>query len=440
MTKLALGRVFDGHDVAPATVQTSGRMVSMAGPVVASTYSKLRAMRGRFEALTGNAVDEPAVPVTFTEDASLDGWYYVRSASWQQAAHSPTSLYAWWTVDLERAGDQADTQQLELHSVHAVRSNQNSVDSTDYSGTGGWYDWLPGSATDWYNTSLATAPTRSADAGESVRGVVAGNAEYLAAFSLAPSLAYYGACSIRADYGGVSEIVGGRGAGGQFQASNWVLSNGIVRVKQHSSDNSAFAVEVLDGGSWVTMHSNVGWRNEIDYGGGSTASWNINTAPVIVLRNSPDVAAIRLQIPNTTFAANFGRVWLDLAVRRGDRHVHGVFRVDSRGSAGGVLALEPTSSIAATALLSPTAGLRATSNDSNGNRAVWSAAGAVGLSFNTTTGRVVQSSGGGTTGNALPFVVGVELDGSSATSPNTATDVLLQWYDGRGTEQRPVRR
>lgn len=438
MTLLALGRVFDGLDVAPSDVQQDGARVSMRGPIQCSTYDKLRAARERFAALTATD-DEVAIPVTFTEDASLKGWYYVRGGSWQQAAHSPSSKVAFWSVELERAGDRADAVQLELHSVHAVRANQNGIDTTDYSGTNGWFDWIPGTATDWNNGSLATTYTRSADAGESVRGIPASSGEYIATYSVDPALAYYGACSIRCNYGGVSELVGGRGGEGAFGSGAWVVSNGLVRVKQHSSDNSAFVVEVLDGGSWVTMHSNVGWRHEIDYGGGSTASWNINTATVTVLRNSPDVAAIRLQVLNTTFAANFGRLWIDLAIRRGDMHVCGVVQVDSLGSTGGVHALEPTSSIAATALSSP-AGLRATSNDSNGNRAVWACAGAVGVTQNTTTGRIVQSSGGGTTGRKLTFLVGAELNGSSASTPNAAADVLLQWYDGRGTEQRPVKR
>lgn len=439
MTLLALGRVFDGIDVAPSDIAQDGRRVSMRGPIQCSTYSKLRAARERFAALTTSA-DEVAIPVTFSgTDASINGWYYVRAAAWQQPPHSPTSLVAFWSVELERAGDRADAVQLELHSVHAVRQNQNGIDSSDYTSTFGWMDWVPGTATDWYNTSLATAYTRSADAGESARGLVAGSGEYIATFSVDPATAYYGACSIRCNYGGVSELVGGRGGEGAFGTNSWVLSNGLVRVKQHSGDNSAFVVEVLDSGSWVTMHSNVGWRNEIDYGGGSTASWNINTATVTVLRNSPDVAAIRLQVLNTSFAANFGRLWIDLAVRRGDMHVCGVVQVDSLGSAGGVHAIEPTSSIAATAL-SGSAGLRATSNDSNGNRAVWACAGAVAVTQNTTTGRIVQNSGGGTTGRKLPFMVGCELNGSSASTPNAASDVLLQWYDGRGTEQRPVRR
>lgn len=438
MTQLALGRVFDGLDVAPSEVTQDGRRVVMSGPIYCSTYDKLRAARERFAALT-TTQDEVAIPVTFTEDASVEGWYYVRGGSWQQPSYSPTSRVAFWAVELERAGDRADTVQLEVHSVHAVRANQNGIDTTDYSGTNGWFDWVPGTATDWYNSSLATSYTRSADAGESARGIPASSGEYIATYSVDPSLAYYGACSIHCNYGGVSELVGGKGGEGAFGTGAWVVSNGIVRVKQHSSDNSAFVVEVLDGGSWVTMHSNVGWRHEIDYGGGSTASWNINTATVSVLRNSPDVAAIRLQVLNSTYAANFGRLWIDLTVRRGDLHVCGVVQVDSLGSGGGVHAIEPTSSVAATAL-STSAGLQATSNDSNGNRAVWACAGAVAVTQNTTTGRIIQSSGGGTTGRKMPFMVGCELDGSSAATPNAAADVLLQWYDGRGTEQRPVRR
>ena len=441
MTQLMLGRVFDGHDVAPSAVQVSGRNVSMAGPISTDTYDELRAVRERFEALVDN-VDERAIPVTFTEDGSIDGWYMPRSATWQQDSVSTVINNAVWAVELERVGDQGESQQLEMRSVHAVRQNQNGIDTSDYSGTSGWIDWIPGAATDWYNGSLASTSSRSADDGfsGSALGIpLSAAGETNTAFSITPQQGYSAACSIRCLYGSAADLVGGRGGAGAFGAGEWVLSNGIVRVKQHPSNNAALLVEVRDSGSWVTMHSDVGWYHQIDYGGGSTASWNINTANVVVLRNSPEVAAIRLQILNTTFSANFGRVWLDLTVRRGDRHVNGVFRVDSRGSLGGVLTMKPSSSIAATALFT-SAGLRATSNDSNGNRAVWGAAGAVAVTQNTTTGKIEQSSGGGTTGNALPFCIGVELDGSSASGADTASNVLLQWYDGRGIEQMVVRR
>lgn len=442
MTLLAIGRVFDGLDVAPSTLNVAGDMLTLAGPVQATDYDELRAVRERFEALVDNE-DELTVPVTFTgTDRSIDGWYRPVRASWAQDAASPYNRVAFWQIDLQRAGDQSSTQQLELRSVHSVRTNANGIDTTDYAGTSGWMDWVQGTAADWYAGPLGTTSSRSADDGFSgaALGLPLSTAgAYNWAYALDANKAYEAACSIRCLYGATERLVGGRGGGGAFGAGGWVLSNGIVRVKQHPSDNSAVQVEVRDGSSWVTMHSGVGWRNEIDYGGGSTAGWNINTAAVTVLRNSPDAAAIRLAIVNTTYAALFGRVWLDLAVRRGDRHVCAVFRCDTRGSLGGQIALEPTSSIAATALFT-TAGLRATSNDSNGNRAVWGMAGAVAASVNTTTGRIIQSSGGGTTGNVVPFCIGVELDGSSAAGAHTASNVLLQWYDGRGTKQEAVRR
>lgn len=441
MTQLMLGRVFDGHDVAPSTFQVSGRTLSMSGPITTDTYDELRAVRERFEALVDN-VDERAVPVTFTEDGTIDGWYEPRSAQWAQDSASPVINSAFWAVELERVGDQSESQQLELRSVHSVRENQNGIDTSDYSGTSGWLDWIPGAATDWYNGSLATAVSRSADDGfsGSALGIpLSAAGQTNTAFSITPSRGYSAACSIRCLYGSAADLVGGRAGGGAFGAGEWVVSNGIVRVSQHPSDNSALRVEVRDSGSWVTMHSGVGWYFGVDYGGGSSAGWNINTANVVVLRNSPEMAAIRLQILNSSFSALFGRVWLDLAVRRGDRHVTGVFRVDSRGSLGGVLTMRPSSSIAATALFT-SAGLRATSNDSNGNRAVWGCAGAVAVTQNTTTGKIEQSSGGGTTGNELPFCIGVELDGSSASGAETASNVLLQWYDGRQDEQMVVRR
>ena len=117
--------------------------------------------------------------------------------------------------------------------------------------------------------------------------------------------------------------------------------------------------------------------------------------------------------------AQFGRVWIDLTVRRGDPFVGGLVQFDTNGSLSGVVAIEPTTSTASTAL---TGGLRASSTDlPEGNRAVWALQGGTSLTTTTGTGRIVQAA---TSTVSVPFMVGFELGGSASAGIEEAQDVL----------------
>lgn len=438
MAVLTIGRAFDGIDVYPAELSWSGESLTITGNVLIPTGTSnaddvLAATRDRVAALVGNE-DEEVVPVTYSVDSTIDGYYRVESAQIGYPLHTQVTNGAPFQVQLTRFGG-GSMPQVELYTVQGARANSHSITTTTLSGSTDYYrQHVPAASVDFWcgvqSTSVATRVTASG--GLTSWTTMGLPSSFVSSYTVAPGDYYDGACEIRTAYGSAtSQLVTGRFAPRSFDGM--ILSNGLVRAFLHPSVDTAFELEVYDGSQWENLASGVGWRIEHDYGGGSSHSWDLSTASVQILVNRPERCTIRLVMAEAATVAQFGRVWIDLTVRRGETHVGGTVRSDTMGSLGGVVALEPTSSVAATAL---TGGVRASTTDlPEGNRAVWAIANGT-PSLTGASGRLVQ-----TTGNSItPFMVGFELGGSSSTDINNAQDILYQWYNTKTETQRVVLR
>lgn len=438
MSILNVGRVFDGVDVDVQAMDVSGDQVTFAGDILLGAVSAAArpgtgaAIRDRLSALTDPDA-ETVIPVTWSEDSSLDGFYRPLSASF-----TPSNLFAvegtgTWQITLERFGGGA-LPQVELYTVTGCRANSHSVTTTTIAGSTDYRrQAVPAAATDYWNGTQSTAVTRTASTGALSCWYFGPPPDvFTSTFTVEPGDFYDGACEIRTTYGSAtSQLVTGKFCPPAFDGM--ILSNGLVRAFLHPSVDTAFELEVYDGSAWENLAAGVGWRIEHDYGGGSTHSWDLSTASVQILTNRPERCTIRLVLAEAATVAQFGRVWIDLSVRRGEMHVAGTVRCDTMGVLGGVVALEPSSSVAATAL---TGGVRASTTDlPEGNRAVW-AIGNGSPSLTGASGRLVQTSGQSTT----PFMVGFELGGSSSSGIENAQDILYQWYNTKTEAQKVVLR
>ena len=438
---VSIGRVFDGYEADVGTAAWSGDTLTLTGDVylgtsVSNRVDVAKAMRDRFTALADNR-DETVVAVRWTEDSTIDGFYRPLAAG---AAFSQASLndgLLSWEVELRRAGG-GTLPQIEVYGIHAVRTNPHSITNTSLNGAG--IDPIvgyPASAFDaWGGVTVMNGGTRVSATGSITLGELATNYPLASAttFSVPVADHYDGACEIRATYGAAtSQLVGGR-----WGPSTWtgvMLSNGLIRVSKHASSDTGMFVEVYDGTQWEPLHaSTTSWIVESE-NGGAEQNWLWGSAGVQILRNSPEACSIRLFTPEAKVRATYGRVWLDLTVQRGKRHISGLIHSDAAGnSASNRFAIEPSTSIAATAL---TGAIGATSNDAQGNRAVWGAAGLGSITTSLVSGRVSQTSSGLT---AMPWFVGVELGGLGVAGRDAAQEVAYQWYDVTSETQRVVRR
>jgi hypothetical protein len=443
MAILQIGRAFDGLDVDVSSARWSGSQLSLAGDLylgavtAANRKGTAAAVRDRLLALIASR-DEPTVPVVWSEDSSIDGWYRPLAASVDYTPASLNDGYAAWACDLELIDG---LPQVEVLTTFGVINNDESITNATLvaSGSNGLFTGIPSAAIDWFGGNITrqnqTGATRTADSG-TVRilygGITTLPATVVQSFTVEPADYYDGACSITGTYAGVaSQLCLGRNMG---PTTGLVLSNGLVRAQLSSG---ALQVQVYDSGTWRTVGPGTFTISAISsFGVGYTWTWD-SASQIVVLRNAPEQCTVRLIGTNASVGGfDAGRVWLDLTVQRGGRSVICTMRADNTGR----VTVAPSSNTLADAL---TGGLRQRTNDANGNRYVL--AGANGFWGNDlTVGSIAQSDDPGTAGNQYysyaTFAVGCELDGSSASGINSAQSVAYELFAGRSETQRIVRR
>ena len=146
---------------------------------------------------------------------------------------------------------------------------------------------------------------------------------------------------------------------------------------------------------------------------------------VTAVRNDPECVIIRVSTGDTT-----NKHTLDLQLRRGSAQV---FINWFTGGTGNMRvqrdAVEAGTSITPTGA-SSSAGVRATSNDGDGNRYTI---------FTPTSGKVDESYGVYVaSASRLNVAIGFEIDGTGAAAGNTADDLALQYFGMIGERVRAV--
>lgn len=125
---LTIGRVELTNGSAPDPGMTwEGDQLSFSGVLKASTEADVMALRDQVIGLQGN-IDEPIVPVTWSDDSSVDGFYRVLGTSVGTVGASYVAYWFPFAVDLERV-DGWQAPLFEVLRDGAVRTN--SVSFTD---------------------------------------------------------------------------------------------------------------------------------------------------------------------------------------------------------------------------------------------------------------------------------------------------------------------
>lgn len=454
MAILQIGRAFDGVDVDVATAKWSGRQLSLAGDLylgavtAANRKGTAAAIRDRLLALV-NSRDEAAVPVVWSEDSSVDGWYRVGGATVDYTAASLNDGYAAWGCELELIDG---LPQHEIVGYFGVVNNDVSLTNTTLASTnGGTIVGVPGSALDLYGAGGnflprdVSADITSRTSSDGTVKCLHGSAtslpsEAITTYTADPADAYEGACTLRGTYAGIADTLClGRGME-PLGGSGLKLSNGLIRCGFNAS--GAIVIEAWDAGAWRTVGPS-SWPLTASLAPSGTTTFTFNcatTSGVQILRNAPEQVSVRLFAIAGTLV--YGRFWLDVTVRRGSRIVEFLLQSDTGMNAS----VAPSTGTASTTI---TGGLRQTSNDANGNQFVvvgsrgrglgggvsyaWQASTGTGA---LTQGVVISTEWWG----SAPFGIGCCVDGSSATGINTAQNVAYEFFAGRSETQRVVAR
>ncbi len=403
----------------PRTAEASlnGRTLNMSGSVQAASSAAAIALRQRLAGYVDNP-DEPVVPLVWSVDTTLNGYYRVLSATVtldrDRSYVSRGEYHFNWSATLDQViGFQAPL--VEGRFVGATRSNAHSITSTS---TRTWQG-IPGDAVGYYNPSggdLVETLSSTSNGGEvgfltttSASAIASRNRYFdlVPSFYTAPGDWYDASCCVFIN----DHIAVGRQV--QNTATSWVIANEVVKVEPGAS-----------AGQIKVSHWTTAWESVTYALTHTTTPTNLTADPhtVSVLRNSPECCVIRLTYDGTSVNAGF-RYTLDISLRRGSRYAE--FMLDA-GETVTVWGVARTATEAATAI---TGGIRATSADAAGNKFILASPGP--STNDVTNGRIRLSSGRTT----FPFMVGCEHGG--AVEPHDAQTQIYE-YMAAVTERQTI--
>jgi hypothetical protein len=375
-----------------------------------------------------NNADEPVVPVIIPSLPRLSGYYRVDGVSVGLASS------AFGGVSLPIHVDLTPVQGFTAPAIEAILTGAlltNSVGAV--SGDATPIHCVPSLATEYFALS---------GAGRFIGGRVAEDASLdvnllgstyavIARYSLAPA-DYYKAAAKFEQGSPLFPVMGRLMA--QADTLNWRLSNGLIRITpnaQAGGTGSTFNVSHYNGSTWskpkgFTVGSSGGVVGSIGTGIGSSIQ------SVTVLRNSPEEVVIRLVVGNPP--AYTGRVFVDLSLRRGDVMAD-LFLSSDLSLKWQVFRQNAEAATAITFGAVTAGGIRATANDSDGNRYIL-------LSYQAAT--TTSLANGALTQNAFSTsfdaAIGAEIGGSGAGTPNVATAIAGQYLAAQAETQRIVAR
>lgn len=400
-------------------LQVRGRRVSFTTDIEGTDQYGLQALRQQLAGLVDNR-DEEVVPFTWSEDATLDGFYRVVSVD---IPSTEVQLTNGWIpgvrVELEQVPGfsnpwfEVTTQAVVRTNGHGITaplalvvsyttppSGQVEVDRRPtLSGLSSSAFYRTTSSGDQVQVGLYTAP------------VAAASYSYCAFASSFLD----GACQVEVKYGSTWYPVVGREVP---MNTVWRLSNGIVRLTSAIGANAG-TFEVWDNAAAAWESKNVQhWENgsaseHIGIGYGST------TSSVSILRNAPEQCTVKC-------------AYLDFDVTYSIQRGAGLVSASWTSKASrkfGIGLASPTA--AGTAF---TGGVRATSNDANGNRMAFGTAAANSNDLAATATWYTSSATAGS------MWVGVELDGATGTGGTTAAELRDQFLGAVSWRQRIVAR
>lgn len=240
-------------------------------------------------------------------------------------------------------------------------------------------------------------------------------------------------------YDGACEIFSGEGTeddpweclvGDQIQRipTAWMITNQLMRIVP--TDDGMLQIEWWDGtlnggdGDWTTP------KTFRFFGQPTVAQEILEFTNFTILRNSPETVSVRIScLPAFLgFDIQWGALFLDLTLRRGDRVVHCVlssYRLEKWG-----VGIDP----AEAADTSPVGGIEADAADAEGHKWVL-------MSSKDFTEDLVN---GDISGDDLiysfDFGIGLEVGGDSAVSTETAQDLIDQYHSGQAERQVVVAR
>jgi hypothetical protein len=314
---------------APSAIRYSGDTVQINIDILPPTLAEAKVLRQQVLGLDDNA-DEAVVPVTWSDDSDLDGFYRVQSVDVEATQAYLVNKLMRCSITAERVGGGYALPRIDVitgtlerdDSIHTSQGGSAIAIAVPASSAATFQE-APYSIADDLTSFPGSAHRPCADevtvdsiAWDSVwvrEASSAGNGEIISHYSmwLPAPLFYFGACRVEVEVGGTWYGVMGRQIG---LHRKWRISNGIVRLT--SADGSTpGTLEAWNGAAWISRNithwSSASTGSEREYGVGGYEFEYDRQSPVQVVRNSPERVVV------SCTAGPFDRIFY--AIQRGDR-------------------------------------------------------------------------------------------------------------------------
>lgn len=422
----------------PEKVSSSGGRITVEGDIAPANGSDAlnvdEFLARRLQLV--NLIDTPDMdvwPVTWSEDSTIDGFYRVRRAEVDPASVYLVSGVGRYRVELERPVGLVSPL-VECSTTSVIMTNAAAVTSTDAKSV-----WAAPGEADAVESPAKAAPqpaagTRTPDGDAAVKlfRVVTGQSS--GTFLVEPADFWAAAARVEMTFDSGTTWYETVGRSLPLDATNWRISNGLVRITPSSS--GIVDIEFFNGTTWCTAQP---VNLEMRFPSAPTYSYRFvydTVVSAVVLRNSPEVCSLRLTIkPSSLLSGSddwmvYAYASLDITIRRGD--VLARFTHTPRGAYGYSFVGVGTPAGAQTTL---TSGVR-------GDATVNSGRIVIGFVDPSAAANTTQ----GTPGAYLyryetaKFCIGYEIAGSSASTYNAAQQVVYQYLASLSERQRVVLR
>ena len=303
-SRITIGRV--GLDIDTEELdrwEQSGDTVSCSGTFLVASVAAAQAMRAQLLGLLGP--DEPIVPVVWSDDTNLNGYYRVLDMQVGTDQFTLTNGLLSWSAKLQRF---SAYPLVEMALRGGARTGMpGAITATGFHATPVSWQGVD------YGTGTAQTPTARTTYAQGNLEIVTSTSSTtlnLVTAGVDPSDYYDAAASITS--GGYSVV----GRDMPNSTTSWGIGNGLIRFAQSSGAGNDLVMYVAknDGSS---EYGPFGLYWSID---GPVKTRTGTLRSVKILRNSPEECVIRLAYNYTTLPTSYlGSLIVDISVRRGSR-------------------------------------------------------------------------------------------------------------------------
>ena len=404
MTTLTIGRV--GIDVtlnSPGSFSMKGDALSIGGPIRVTSVADMKTIR---QQLAGHVASpwERVIPVTWSLDSTVDGFYTLDDASVEVPEFGYRNGFASFDASLTKLPT-GGSSWAECSSTGADRSGiPGGVTAST------WHA-IPSTATAIDADGASYQFTRTGPAG-SVKIATSATKFYSAdpRFYLPPASWYDMAATIKV---GGAVVVGRQSVP---DATTWELSNGLMKIAPKGTSSTLLNLTPLSGRAGAAYGTAIGIKAGYYTAGAISAVTTAST--VTILRNTPEECAVRLLCYIGTTFTN-----IDIALRRGSLFATVTFSGDS--AQWGI----ETASV--TAMTSQTGGMYATT----GGATTLVVSSAKTFTTDLVNGKLYLTAAGVLHDLAIGCT---DESGGAATNPDRRTDVRDQFFAATAETQMVI--